>query len=86
MDLEVSHLVAEILRFGGMLDKQQSSLTEHQHYEVMTHVALKILTDLTRPPVSITSSVTCASIDSVHYANEFRANLVIGHALEDFWP
>ena len=31
MDLEVSHLVAEILRFGGMLDKQQSSLTEHQH-------------------------------------------------------
>ena len=52
----------------------------------MTHVALKILTDLMRPPVSITPSVTCASIDSVHYADEFRANLVIGHALEDFWP
>jgi len=53
---------------------------------VMTHLAgfPSRLKDLRNPPETITSFVTCADVDNLHYANDFRVNLVIRHALEEF--
>ena len=44
--------------------------------------------ELIDPPETTTglSNVTCASINSVEYAIDFRVNLVIRHSIENCWP